>query len=186
MILLRFDHDEANFFTSSTKSRIVRFILDCQKFCSNSDSLFGIERLLEDKTYIAAYPLHDGNVSTEGSMRNLLHSKWASMKACQYFSRLNLRFSDFTYLQKWYQYQPLDYIKDYFGVKIGIYFAWLGFYTNMLVIASVAGLISFFFSLKSMIDNSISDQICNNNTIIMCPLCDRKFDSLFYSVDVTC
>lgn len=38
------------------------------------------------------------------------------------------------WLQKCWQYQPLDYIKDYFGVKIGIYFAWLGFYSEFDII----------------------------------------------------
>lgn len=78
-------------------------------------------------------------------------------------------------LQKFWQSQPLDYIKDYFGVKIGIYFAWLGFYTYMLILASIAGVFSFVYSLKWMQNNAISQQICHNNdTIIMCPLCDRK------------
>lgn len=78
-------------------------------------------------------------------------------------------------LQKCWQYQPLDYIKDYFGVKIAIYFAWLGFYTYMLILASVVGVISFMYSLKWMKNNPISQQICDNNsTIIMCPLCDRE------------
>ncbi|EEB20526.1 conserved hypothetical protein [Pediculus humanus corporis] len=37
------------------------------------------------------------------------------------------------------------YIKDYFGVKYALYFAWLGFYTHMLIPASIVGLICFFF-----------------------------------------
>ena len=31
---------------------------------------------------------------------------------------------------KWYKYQPLDHIRDYFGERIAIYFAWLGKHTS--------------------------------------------------------
>ncbi|KAJ3636562.1 hypothetical protein MTP99_000095 [Tenebrio molitor] len=40
--------------------------------------------------------------------------------------------------------QPLDEITEYFGVKIGMYFAWLGHYTTALSIPAIAG---FFFWL---------------------------------------
>ena len=36
-------------------------------------------------------------------------------------------------LKSMFQKQPLDEIRRYFGVKIALYFAWLGFYTSMLV-----------------------------------------------------
>ncbi|KAE9332289.1 hypothetical protein PF008_g15013 [Phytophthora fragariae] len=40
-------------------------------------------------------------------------------------------------------YQPLHKIRYYFGEKIALYFAWLEFYTKMLVFPSVAGVITF-------------------------------------------
>lgn len=66
-----------------------------------------------------------------GSVRHLLYKEWASVS-------------------KWYRYQPLDYVKEYFGVKIGLYFAWLGYYTYMLLLASVVGLGCFLYSVFTL------------------------------------
>ena len=33
---------------------------------------------------------------------------------------------------RWYKYQPVHHVREYFGEKIGIYFVWLGFYTTCL------------------------------------------------------
>lgn len=53
--------DSPCFFTPAIHSRIVQFILDRKRFTNDSknDFGFGIERLLNDKAYVAAYPLHD-------------------------------------------------------------------------------------------------------------------------------
>ncbi|KAL4109547.1 hypothetical protein PRIC1_001246 [Phytophthora ramorum] len=42
-------------------------------------------------------------------------------------------------------YQPLHKIRFYFGEKIALYFAWLEFYTKMLVFPSIAGVITFVY-----------------------------------------
>ncbi|XP_066593714.1 anoctamin-1 isoform X1 [Prorops nasuta] len=152
-----FDIEAPNFFTSSIRSRIVQFILDRTRFTETNidDFAFGIERLISEKAYTAAYPLHDGNLHTPDSMRYLLYVEWASLKKCLH-------------------YQPLDYIKEYFGVKIGLYFAWLGFYTHMLVSASIVGLLCFFYSCFTLYRNEPSEDVCNSKeTIQMCPLCDH-------------
>jgi anoctamin-1 len=52
-------------------------------------------------------------------------------------------------------YQPIDHIKEYFGVKFGLYFAWLGFYTHMLIPAALVGLICFFYGLATMYSNTL-------------------------------
>ena len=38
----------------------------------------------------------------------------------------------------------------YFGEKIGLYFAWLGFYTYMLILPSVVGLLVFIYGIVSL------------------------------------
>nr|XP_012142541.1 PREDICTED: anoctamin-1 isoform X1 [Megachile rotundata] len=152
-----FDLDSPNFFTPATRARIVQFILDRTRFTEtkHDDFAFGMERLISEKAYVAAYPLHDGDLHAQDCMRSLLYNEWASLRKCLH-------------------YQPLDYIKEYFGVKIGLYFAWLGFYTHMLIPASIVGLLCFIYSCATLYSNEPSEDICNGNgTIEMCPLCDH-------------
>ncbi|XP_036672677.3 anoctamin-1 isoform X1 [Drosophila suzukii] len=152
-----FDIRQDCFFTTAVRSRIVEFILDRQRFPAKNqhDMAFGIERLIAEGVYSAAYPLHDGEITETGTMRALLYKHWASVP-------------------KWYRYQPLDDIKEYFGVKIGLYFAWLGYYTYMLLLASIVGVICFLYSWFSLKNYVPVKDICQNaNTnITMCPLCD--------------
>ncbi|KAK1932013.1 Anoctamin-10 [Phytophthora citrophthora] len=42
-------------------------------------------------------------------------------------------------------YQPLHKIRFYFGEKIALYFAWLEFYTKMLIFPSIAGIITLIY-----------------------------------------
>ncbi|XP_026323434.1 anoctamin-1-like isoform X3 [Hyposmocoma kahamanoa] len=163
-----FDTQSECFWTPSIRSRIVQFILDRKKFSEHptDDFCFGISRLISNNTYSAAYPLHDGDIKTPGSMRHLLYTEWADITKCL-------------------KYQPLDYVKDYFGVKIGLYFAWLGFYTHMLIPASIVGLICVIYAAATIYNHPPSNQICNyNSTIKMCPLCDHFCE--FWDLKDTC
>ncbi|CAB3245430.1 unnamed protein product [Arctia plantaginis] len=162
-----FDTTAECFWTPSIRSRIVQFILDRKKFTtSNDDFAFGIARLISNNTYSAAYPLHDGDLKTPGSMRHLLYTEWAAVSKCL-------------------KYQPLDYIKDYFGVKIGLYFAWLGFYTHMLIPASIVGLICVIYSAATVYSNLPSEEVCNyKSSIKMCPQCDYFCD--YWDLNATC
>lgn len=65
-----------------------------------------------------------GDYQVPGSLRHLLFTEWAQVS-------------------KWIMYQPIDQVKEYFGVKFALYFAWLGFYTHMLIPASIVGLLCF-------------------------------------------
>ena len=87
-------------------------------------------------------------------MRGMLNQEWANWR-------------------KFYKFQPTDAIMKYFGVKIGFYFAWLGFYTAMLVIPSIMGILSFFYGLVRMYTDIPTEDICDGfqGSRIMCPAC---------------
>uniref|UniRef100_A0A4W3INW4 Anoctamin n=1 Tax=Callorhinchus milii TaxID=7868 RepID=A0A4W3INW4_CALMI len=65
----------------------------------------------------------------------------------------------------------------YFGEEIGLYFAWLGLYTELLIPASLVGIIVFLYGCAT-IDNDIpSVEMCDEkNNFTMCPLCDKSCD----------
>ncbi|NP_001428229.1 anoctamin-5 isoform k [Homo sapiens] len=167
--------DQATFFPSSSRNRIVYYILSrCPFGIEDGKKRFGIERLLNSNTYSSAYPLHDGQYwkpsepPNPTNERYTLHQNWA-------------RFSYF------YKEQPLDLIKNYYGEKIGIYFVFLGFYTEMLFFAAVVGLACFIYGLLSMEHNTSSTEICDpeiGGQMIMCPLCDQVCD--YWRLNSTC
>ncbi|NWZ71801.1 ANO1 protein, partial [Acrocephalus arundinaceus] len=73
-----------------------------------------------------------------------------------------------------YKYQPIDLVRKYFGEKIGLYFAWLGVYTQMLIPASIVGIIVFLYGCATVDENIPSMEMCDQrNNITMCPLCDK-------------
>ncbi|XP_064780288.1 anoctamin-1-like isoform X2 [Oncorhynchus masou masou] len=149
--------DRESFFDSKTRASIVYEVLKRTR-CTKAKYTMGITSLLGNGVYSAAYPLHDGDVDgmgPEANDRKILYDEWASYSV-------------------FYKYQPIGLIRKYFGEKIGLYFAWLGVYTQMLIPAAIVGAIVFLYGCAT-VDNDIpSMEICDpRNNITMCPLCDR-------------
>ncbi|XP_046713046.1 anoctamin-1a isoform X4 [Silurus meridionalis] len=149
--------DRDSFFDSKIRASIVCEIIKRVK-CIGVKDIMGINTLIARGVYTSAYPLHDGDfegVEAEPNDRKVLYEQWA-------------RYSLF------YKYQPIGLIRKYFGEKIGLYFAWLGVYTEMLIPAAVIGVIVFLFGCVTVDSDIPSMEICDErNNITMCPLCDR-------------
>ncbi|XP_044748113.1 anoctamin-1 isoform X1 [Coccinella septempunctata] len=150
-----FDSNSPDFFKTSTRIMIIDYILEREKYGDDLNSN-GIKKLLSEGVYKAAYPLHDGDLNRENSKRKLLLDHWASVS-------------------QWIKYQPIDEIKEYFGVKFALYFTWLGFYTHMLIPAAIVGLLCFLFGIFSLHKDVVVDDMCNMD-IVMCPRCDKYCD----------
>uniref|UniRef100_A0A671VIY5 Anoctamin n=1 Tax=Sparus aurata TaxID=8175 RepID=A0A671VIY5_SPAAU len=168
-------HNKDTFFNNATRSRIVHHILQRVKYEEGKNKM-GLNRLLSNNSYEAAFPLHEGRYHSKNSIRthgaenhrHLLYECWA-------------------WWGVWYKYQPLDLIRRYFGEKIGLYFAWLGWYTGMLFPAALVGLFVFLYGLFTLEHCQVSKEICQATDIIMCPICDqycpylRLSDSCIYA-----
>nr|XP_031303997.1 anoctamin-9 isoform X2 [Camelus dromedarius] len=109
--------------------------------------------LVKDGVFEAMFPLHKGEED--------LKKKWAQWG-------------------NMFQEQPLDDIRDYFGEKVALYFAWLCWYTRMLVPAAVVGLIIFLSGFSLFDASQISKEICEAHNIYMCPRGDdsRRYQPL--------
>ncbi|KAJ7329730.1 hypothetical protein JRQ81_015904 [Phrynocephalus forsythii] len=167
--------DKDMFFTPATRSRIAYFIL-CRGEYAIRDNVkkFGISKLLDSGIYKAAFPLHDSRFNYQSeepscpNERYLLYREWAHPR--------NI-----------FKLQPLDLVRKYYGEKIGIYFAWLGFYTQMLVLAAIVGLGCFLYGYFMKDNCTWSQEVCDPNiggNLIMCPQCDKE--CTYWNLTITC
>nr|XP_040024885.1 anoctamin-1-like isoform X1 [Gasterosteus aculeatus aculeatus]XP_040024886.1 anoctamin-1-like isoform X1 [Gasterosteus aculeatus aculeatus]XP_040024887.1 anoctamin-1-like isoform X1 [Gasterosteus aculeatus aculeatus] len=149
-------------FNNATRSRIVAEIIS-RVTCNQTCQTTGINSLLARGVYDSAFPVHDGSFTRRGRKdqrndRQILHEEWANYGVM-------------------HKYQPVDLIRKYFGEQIGLYFAWLGVYTQLLIPPSVLGIIVFLYGIFTVDANVPSQETCDDNlNITMCPLCDGVCD----------
>ncbi|CAH1405158.1 unnamed protein product [Nezara viridula] len=167
--------NQETFFSNTQRSRIVYEILSTAMFGKKKKGEVGIDRLVDEGIFSSAFPLHDGpyevkknSKSSPMNPRQVLYEYWARW-GC------------------WYKYQPLDHIREYFGEKIAIYFAWLGFYTGWLLPAAIVGLLVFLYGVFTMRYNQLAVEVCENpRAFKMCPLCDENIGCNYWYLDDIC
>ncbi|KAI8813590.1 calcium-activated chloride channel-domain-containing protein [Cladochytrium replicatum] len=113
-------------------TQIMVYRLKFQGYKPN-DPIAGITNLLTDETFTSFYAIHDGplrnspqeTVGTAQNARSWLYNQWTAVP--------------FTF-KKVLGYQPLRQVRDYYGEKVGFYFAWLGFYALWCQFAALLGI----------------------------------------------
>uniref|UniRef100_A0A8C1GFE2 Anoctamin n=1 Tax=Cyprinus carpio TaxID=7962 RepID=A0A8C1GFE2_CYPCA len=155
--------DRENYFTNTQRHRIVYEILARTVYGRRKRAEVGVARLLNEGAFTGAFPLHEGPFELPGcdmqpdklNKRQVLYHYWSNWL-------------------KWYKYQPLDHIREYFGEKIALYFAWLGFYTAWLLPAALVGTCVFVSGILTMGSNTPAKEICESGGLyLMCPLCEN-------------
>lgn len=178
--LSEFLHHECSnmFFTSAERSRLVYYILQKVKF-GDGPTHIGLSNLLHKGVFQDAFPLHDGPKLKNKNIppmnkRQTLQKHWASF-GCSF------------------EPQPIDEIKEYFGEKIALYFAWLGFYTAFLLPVAILGVVVFGYGVFASINSNIVKESCSDPTrpngtgghlFYMCPVCDKLCS--YYLLSSTC
>ncbi|CDW57211.1 Anoctamin [Trichuris trichiura] len=139
----------------------------------------GIELLLKIRVYDHAYPVHDGDVS---SARIEEGSGPISKRQLLRLSENEIPHPLVACRQTWashrctFHKQPLHLVYRYFGHKVGFYFAFMGFYTRMLIPAAVAGVMVTLFGLLNMNKDDVAMDVCDPHSspgnLTMCPICE--------------
>ncbi|XP_068601416.1 anoctamin-7 [Brachionichthys hirsutus] len=154
--------NKETFFKTTQRHQVVYEILARTPYGVVKRGEVGIDRLLSEGVFSAAYPLHEGDFELPTtpvpprslSLRQILYGYWASWSS-------------------WRRYQPLDHIREYFGEKIALYFAWIGFYTGWLLPASVFGIVIFIVGIWLMVTDVPAKELCDSGgQLVMCPLCN--------------
>ncbi|CAI2170722.1 1786_t:CDS:10 [Funneliformis geosporum] len=171
------------FFPSSRRILMVNRIIGTanqihiKKVLDNSEPIvykriiksLSIKVLHKNKTYNDIYPLHDGKPVSplpleEMNLRAKLNELWVKSK----------------------RRQPLETIRLYFGEKLALYFAWLGFYTTWLAIASIIGVIVIIYGLLEYFVFGFGSENANQDVSIIWDNALTAPFALFMAIWSTC
>ncbi|NXA21914.1 ANO7 protein, partial [Ibidorhyncha struthersii] len=166
--------EQDTFFSSTQRHQILYEILATTQYGHSKEWEVGVDRLLSENVFTAAFPLHEARppsptlcLSLQGPYKLRLEELAAGS-----LSQRQVLFQYWASWGKWRKYQPLDHVRKYFGEKVAFYFTWLGFYMGWLLPAVVVGTVVFIAGIFLMFNDIPSQEICRSKEQYwMCPLC---------------
>lgn len=123
--------DKDKFFTPTQRIRMVWDIIMRTQVLVEGDSApkdpVGIEWLVKERVYIAAYPLHDGDVvekpnnfriKSESFLMSTLVTDYESLEASSRWPMRRLLYESWARPRQCFRYQPLSKVRNYYGEKV--------------------------------------------------------------------
>ncbi|NXO50169.1 ANO7 protein, partial [Aramus guarauna] len=184
-------NEQDTFFSTTQRHQIVYEILATTQYGHSREREVGVDRLLSENVFTAAFPLHEARphrpprdhpaaspAPPAGPAPTRCLSPQGPYKprpeelAAGGLSQRQVLFRYWASWGKWSKYQPLDHVRTYFGEKVAFYFAWLGFYTGWLLPAAAVGTVVFVAGIFLTFTDVPSQEICTSEEQYwMCPLC---------------
>ncbi|NWX46080.1 ANO7 protein, partial [Steatornis caripensis] len=159
-------NEQDTFFSTTQRHQILYEILATTQYGPSREREVGVDQLLRDKVFTAAFPLHEARPQDPQGRAPLPAPHY------QPLSQRQVLFQYWASWGKWSKYQPLGHIREYFGEKVAFYFAWLGFYTGWLLPAAVVGMAVFVAGVFLVFSDVPLQEICTSKEQYwMCPLC---------------
>ncbi|GAB0193336.1 anoctamin-4 [Grus japonensis] len=138
-------NEQDTFFSTTQRHQIVYEILATTQYGHSREREVGVDRLLSENVFTAAFPLHEARphraprdhpaaspARPAGPAPTPCLSPQGPYKprpeelAAGGLSQRQVLFRYWASWSKWSKYQPLDHVRTYFGEKVAFYFAWLG------------------------------------------------------------
>ncbi|XP_046403150.1 anoctamin-1-like [Ischnura elegans] len=162
-----------DFFSSSERAQAIWHIMRRASYGSKEEEI-GINKLLAEGAYSDAYHLHDNFCKNEGG----IEEKFSKNEGKD--GKPN-SLGDWARLRNFRHNQPLDEIRDYFGEEVALYFAWLGTYTESLMLPALVGICCFIYGLLRMnspdkvpMDDVCTGEIGKQMMCALCPSCSEE------------
>ncbi|XP_052076690.1 anoctamin-3-like isoform X2 [Mytilus californianus] len=165
--------DPTNFFRSSVRSMLVHHILINLDIRDKSDKqrkvlqIRGLPYLLMKNVYKDAFPLHEESSKSKFNEETMECFKEGRPEDEEEELKIDPRRDLDDTWTKVYKFQPLWKIRNYFGEKIALYFAWTGMLTSSLWIPTIFGFCIFLYGLiASQINETSPLEIPQNATAL--------------------